>query len=604
MSRLFRRLYANDRETAWAVALIALATVAAYITSLSGALQYDDRASITENESIRRLWPVHEAFLPPAKSGTGGRPVANFTFALSYAMSGLQAWGHHVVNTAIHLGAALTLFAVVRRTLLLGGKATGASRDATRLAAATGLLWALHPVLTQTVTYLSQRTEALMALFYLLTLYAFIRAVETARWGWYAASVLACFLGAMSKEIMATAPLMVLLYDRTFLSGSFGGALRSRWRFYLGLASSWLLLAVLLVGVRERGVGYGLGISWFHYLLTQCQALVVYLSLSLWPAPLVFDRGVDLLKTVAQAAPFIAVVVLVVGTTLWMFLRRFPAGFLLCWFFLILAPASSVIPVMQQPIGENRVYLSCAGIVTLGVLAAHAVIGLRRSLWAAGIAVLAFGLITARRNLEYRSEIRLWTDTALKAPLNARAHYNLGVALDYAGRRADAIARYQRAIEIAPRYPEPYNNLGNALSEDGRMQEAIPFLETAIELKPDFADAHYNLGYAWLRAGNPTRAIELFQKTAAIDPRSADNYNNWGVALITLGRHAEAPPILQRALALRPNFADAHSNLSVALFQMGRVDEAISHCELALRLKPTLADARRNLEVMRSARRP
>src|SRR5208282_291393 len=130
-------------------------------------------------------------------------------------------------------------------------------------------------------TYITQRCESLMGLFYLLTLYSFIRGAESQRpVGWFTLSVFACFLGMASKEVMVTAPVMVLLYDRTFVSGNFREAWTRHWRLYLGLASSWLLLGCLMADLHNRGVGYGLGIAWWGYALTECRAVVQYLRLA------------------------------------------------------------------------------------------------------------------------------------------------------------------------------------------------------------------------------------------------------------------------------------------------------------------------------------
>ena len=591
------------QSIAWAAGLIALLILAAYANSFAGALVYDDRASITENESIRHLWPLGPVLAPPAESGTGGRPFANLTFALSYALSGLQPWGHHLLNVLTHTLAALTLFGVVRRTLLQPALRTRFGADALPLAAAIAVLWAVHPLGTQVVTYLSQRTESLMALGYLLTLYCFIRGT-TARPGlWHPLAVAACLLGVLCKEVIATAPLLVLLYDRTFVAGSFAGALRARWKLYAALAATWLPLAFLLVGVRDRGVGYGLGIPWFDYALTECQAVLLYLKLGLWPYPLIFDRGVDLVKTTASAAPFALALAALLGATLWALRRRPVLGFAGAWFFLILAPTSSVVPVIQQPVAENRPYLPLAALVSLGVLALHARTGRRATLLVAA-AVAAVGIVaTARRNRDFASEISLWSDTVEKMPRNARAHYNLGVPLDLAGRRPEAIAHYEAAIAIDPAYASAYANLGNALTEQGRPADAIAPLATAVRLQPTHANAHYNYGNALLHTGRSAEAVGRYQVSLRLDPPQPKARNNLGIALLQTNRPLEAITEFERALALKPDFADAHNNLAVALSQLGRLPEAIAACEAALRINPAYSGAQNNLDRLRATQR-
>lgn len=587
-------------------ALIVLLTVAAYLNSFSGALVYDDRASITENASIRLLWPLTTPLTPPAESGTGGRPVANLTFAVSYALSGLAPLGHHVVNLTTHLLAALTLFGVLRRTLLqptLRARFAADPQNATFLGVTIALLWAVHPLQPQVVTYLSQRTESLMAFFYLLTLYCFIRGTEERPRLWHPLAVLACLLGALSKEVIATVPVVVFLYDRTFVAGSFAGAWRQRWKLHVALAASWLPLAFLLIGVRDRGVGYGLGIPWFDYLLTECKAVVTYASLGLWPHPLIFDRGATLVKGITEAAPFALVLGLLLTGTLWALRSRPALGFAGAWFFVILSPTSSIVPVIQQPIAENRPYLPLAAILSLGVLGLHALLGRRSTLVVCGVIAAACLFTTAARNRAFQSEISIWSDTIAKAPQNPRAHYNLGVALNYTNRIPEAIASYEAALRINPAYPDAHNNLGNALAEQGRIAEAFPHLETALRLRPAYPDAHYNLGNAYLHTRRPAEAIGHYQASLRIDKNQPKARNNLGIAFLQTQRVPDAIREFELALTLSPTFPDPHNNLAVALSQSGRLAEAIAHCEIALRLKPDYVGAQQNLESLRARQR-
>jgi len=231
-----------------AAAGIVLATATVYAGTLAAPLIYDDRVWITGNPSIRRLGSV-AAVLWPGEAAVRGRPVLSLSLALSHALSGEAPWGYHLANLAIHVLAALALFGIVARTLAFLPERFPAARDRILFAFAVALLWAVHPLQTESVTYASQRSESLMGLLYLLTLYAFIRGAQAPERGaWLLLSVAACALGMATKEVMATAPLIVLAYDRTFVAGSLRGALRQRRGFYAGLASTWLVLALLSAG--------------------------------------------------------------------------------------------------------------------------------------------------------------------------------------------------------------------------------------------------------------------------------------------------------------------------------------------------------------------
>ncbi|MGA2605784.1 MAG: hypothetical protein ABSG14_16325, partial [Verrucomicrobiia bacterium] len=202
--------------------LIIAAGIGAYHNSFQGPFILDDVPSILENPQIRHLWPIGEALSPSANSMVGGHPVVNLSLAVNYALGGLAVWGYHALNLTIHILAALTLFGIVRRTLARPKLREQFGASGEWVALAVAVLWTIHPLQTEAVTYLSERGESLMGLFYLLTLYGFLRGVESPGHGrWFVLSVAACALGMATKEVMVTAPLMVLLYDRTFVSQSF-----------------------------------------------------------------------------------------------------------------------------------------------------------------------------------------------------------------------------------------------------------------------------------------------------------------------------------------------------------------------------------------------
>ena len=265
---------------------------------------FDDHYSILRNESIRGLWPIWPVLNPPVGRGytVGGRPVVNLTLAINYALGGFDVWGYHAVNVGVHALAALLLFGIVRRTLLLAPLRRRYGRSATAVAFAAASLWALHPLHTSAVTYIIQRAESIMGMCYLLTLYCVLRGATSKRAPlWYAAGIVACALGAASKEVMVTAPLVVLLYDRVYLARGFRRALRKRWGLYVGLAASWVVLAAL-AGGRAGTAGLGMGVGWWAYLRTQFVAVFEYLRLSLWPNRLIFDRGTALVTAPSNGA--------------------------------------------------------------------------------------------------------------------------------------------------------------------------------------------------------------------------------------------------------------------------------------------------------------
>ena len=565
-------------------AVLAAAAIAAYSRTFSVPLLFDDETSIAANPTIRHLGT---ALWPPFDTTVSGRPVLNLSLAINYAISGTAVWSYHAANLAIHILAGLTLFGIIRRT---PGRREGRAGNLVAFSAA--LIWTVHPLLTESVTYVVQRAESLMGLFYLLTLYCFIRGAGTdgaAKRLWYALSIAACLLGTGTKEAMASAPLVVLLYDRTLVAGSFRGALRRRPWEYAGLASTWVVLACLVAYTRGRAgtVGYGGGVSLWSYALTQFPAIVHYLGLSAWPRSLIFDYGNGIELQTLRVVPSVLIIAGLVGATAWALAMRPVAGFLGACFFVILAPSSSVVPVVTESIAEHRMYLPLIPVVLL------AVIGIHRWLGRAALPLcllLAAGLcsMTWQRNETYRSAEGLWADTVAKLPENERAHYNLGCLLrDMPGRLDDAAAQFAEAIRLRPEYFKAHLSLGGALQSMGRTPEAIAQYEEALRLKPDSAEAHNNLGNALKSAGRLPEAIAHYEEAVRLKPDNAEAQNDLGCGLERIpGRMDEAVAHLELALRLRPDFYQAHFNLGSTLISMGRAREAVAEYEEAVRLKP------------------
>jgi tetratricopeptide (TPR) repeat protein len=580
----------------WALGLVALAALAAYANSFSGPFFFDDSRAIQDNPTIRRLWPPWSPLLPPGDLTVGGRPILNLSFALNYAANGLSVWGYHAVNLAIHILAGLTLLGVARRTLLQPVCREKFGVDALPLALAITLLWILHPLQTEAVTYISQRAESLMGFFYLLTLYAFIRATGPVheRQYWSVVCVTACFLGMATKEVMATAPLMVLIYDRAFVAGSFREAWRRRSRLYAALAASWVVLACALSSAGQRAVGLGQGVTPWSYAATECGVIVHYLALVFWPHPLVIDYGLAMTHDLPQILlPGLILAILLTATVV-AFVRRSAGGFLGVWFFVILAVTSSVIPVAASPMAEHRLYLPLAAPVALVVLGLYSWIGRPALVIAAALAVLC-GFLTFQHNEDYRSEITLWRQAVDLYPGNARARDNLGYVLLQRGQVDEAIAQCQKALEIDSGFAEVHNNLGNAFLQKGRIDDAMAQYRKALEINPAYVEACYNLGNILLQQGQTDAAIAQYRETLKIDPDDAAAHNNLGKAFILKGQIDDAMSQFEKAVETGPDDAEARNNLGNVLLQKGRTDDAIVQYQEALKIDPGFANACNNL---------
>jgi Tfp pilus assembly protein PilF len=619
-------------------AIILVAGAAAYHASLAGPLVFDDLGSIRDNATLRQLWPPGPVLAPPRGLTVSGRPVLNLSLAVNYAVSGPRVGGYHVLNLAIHLLAALALFGILRRTL----PPTARAPDPALPAFAISLLWAVHPLHTESVTYIVQRAESLMGLWYLLTVYCFIRYAE-GRKAWAGPAFLCCLLGMGTKEVMVSAPLIVLLYDRTFVSGSLRAAWRRHRGLHLALAATWIPLAWLVAGAGSRGgtAGFHAAVPWTNYGSTQLWAIVHYLRLSFWPRPLVFYYGRMLRThvTAAWVADAAVVGLLAAGTLL--ALRRWPRlGFAGAWFFAILAPTSSVVPVATETVAEHRMYLALIPVLVLVVLGVIRV--LPRPAALAGLLAAALGLaaLTLARNQAYASDLTLWRDTVRDGPENPVAHNNLGEALRTRGLLPEARDQFEQALRLDPSYPDAGNNLGVTLAAQGRPDEAIARLartaalkpddaetqlnwgnvlqeqgdlaaaalhyDAALRLEPERADSHFDLGKMLLREGRLPEAAVQLAEAVRLRPEDAEARNNLGIALAETGRPGEAEAQFVAALRLTPESLKAHSNLGSLLLAENRVPEAVAQYEQALALAPRLPEAHYNLGVawLRTGKRP
>ena len=540
--------------------------------------------------------------------------MINFSLAVNYAGDGFRVWGYHAVNLAIHIAAGLVLFSIVRRTLLQPRLRRSFDRTAEPLALLIAVIWVVHPLQTESVTYIVQRAESMMGLFYLLTLYCVIRGAESdSPKLWYVLAVASCLLGMASKEVMVSAPLIALLYDRAFIAESFREAWRRRRSLYLALGATWICLACLIVSAERFGTTSATaksnGIRWWAHLLAEPAVMVHYLRLCVSPQPLCLDYfGWPMPGAWTSVLASAAVTVALLGATVWAWCSdSIPSGlgpawgFLGAWFFLILGPTSSLIPM--DSLAEHRMYLPLAAVVAAVVLAAFEIgkrlvnkqQGVVLGCVAGGAVVALFTFMTTQRNRDYGSALSIWQDTVEKRPDNSRAESNLGCVLEEEGRLQEAIGHYQRALRIKPDYADAEYNWGHALAQQGKPREAINHWEQALRLDPDLAEAHYNWGVALVQLGQVREALGHFEQALRSKPEYAEAHSNLALALVQLGRASEAINHWQQALRIEPDFAEAHNNLGLLLMQEGRLQEALGHFEQALRSEPEYAEAHNNL---------
>jgi tetratricopeptide (TPR) repeat protein len=580
------------------------AGAATYWNGLGGPFVWDDQIAIVTNRTIQHLWPLSDALRPPRETPVAGRPIVNLSFAINYAIGGLSETGYHIANIAVHIACALLLFGIVRRTLEKGSG--GVHADTTALVAS--LLWMLHPLQSESVDYITQRTESLMALFFLLTLYCAIRARRVGpgrALAWQTGSILACACGMASKESMVTAPAIVLLYDRAFEFDSIGEAIRARKYLYAGLAATWLELGALQWGQPRSTVGTSAAVSRWTYLLNQLQMIARYLRLSVWPGPLILDYGLPRAVAFRDVIPA-ALVVMPLLIASGVALARWPRiGFLAAAFFLTLAPTSSVIPITSEVGAERRMYLPFAALAVLAAIAlrrfvegAGANLSRQRRTRIAGsltvIVLAALAVRTVYRNAEYATPLDLWRTVVDRRP-HGRARMALATEMLAAGDHAGALAQLREAVHD---FPDARFGLGTELIADGKTDEGITELQQFITARPSNLNripARTLLGQALWSQGRLGEAAEQFRSILKMVPANDGVRMYLADVLSTQKRHDEAATEYRALLASEPNSSTLETRLATSLLASGRGSEAIDHVQKALQLDPRSGVAHRSL---------
>jgi len=584
-------------------AAIALAIIAAAVWLVFGRSQdapfiYDDSTSIVYNRSIQRLFPLGGdedspgPLRPPRDSSVAGRPTTNLTFALNYRFGQLNPRGYHLVNVALHMLAACLLWGIVRHTVsrYVGGE-YGVAADA--LAFCAAMLWALHPLQTEAVQYLAQRTELLMGVCYLATMFASMQYwhANTSRRQdlWLGLAVATCALGMGSKEVMVSAPLVVLLFDRTFVSGSFRSAIGKSWPLYLGLAATWSILVYLnWHATRSQTAGFQLDVPAHVWWFTQCKVLWLYLKLVVGPWPLVIHYEIPLIESWRAAAPWIVCTGMLLTFSLVQLYRRTASGFLWSTVLLVLAP-TLIVPIVTEVAAERRMYLPLAALVSFFVAGAYRLVRHAHSRPAdgvksarttqsaaklvacvcAGVAIL-YVVLDVRRLDVYQDEVTLWQDTARHVPESALVHMNLGLALINAGRAEEAIEQYKYLLKLEPENAVAHhNNLAYAYLRAGRASEAIDELREALRLDENSVEAHNNLATALTSANQPAEAIEHFRAVVRLKPDYAEGHLGLGSALSAVGDYSAAVEQFEEFRRARPASIEAHSHLAKTYAELG-----------------------------------
>jgi protein O-mannosyl-transferase len=624
------------------VVALLLAGIIVYWNSFNGDFVFDDISEIRDNPSIRVLWPPHIPMFKASELPT--RPIPYYSFALNYAVHGAELFGYHVVNLCIHLVNALLIFLLIQATLSLSSTPESLRSNATAIAFSSAAMWVVHPLNTEAVTYIYQRIESSMTMFFLSTFYLFIRSEGSCKRSiWLTCSVATAAIGMGCKEVMVVVPVVIALYEYAFLRRNIRDLIRVHWKYYTALIATWSIL-FSSIWIQIDKYGNTTHNAWQH-LITQPQVIFHYLRLSFLPFGQSIDLGwrpnVDFLS----GQPEFTILLIVVFAAFCLYPAYPRAMFLPCLFFIVLSPTSSFVPVADLA-DEYRMYLPLAAITT--GLSTGLVISLsaferyRRGVAAKTAPVvfwllvtlgcLALGLKTVQRNVLYQDKLTLWRDTVEQSPMNPRAHtmlavvclertlpetalwhsmaalslepgypfaeLNAGLSWLEMGRPEEAVTHFRRIIEQndASSICRAENNLGLALLKLNQREEAIVHFRRAIALNDGFANAYLNLGNA-LRQQSEVDAIEMYRKAIEVNPEYSEAYNNLGL-MLTKTQPEEALNLFKRAIRLDARNASAYSSMGNLFTRREQFDDAIQCYRKALEIDPSHAQAQHNLDVV------
>ena len=570
------------------LAALTVLGIVAYGNGLTNSFHFDDIEGIVFNPSLRELRNIPAYFTQPMifrlTTGLDWRPVLQITYALDYALGG-DPVVFHATDLLLHVVTAWFIFLIVAENL----KQTPVSGQSVIpvfwIAAAPAVLFVVHTANSQTVNYSWARSSMLAALFYLLAFYCYLRGPfhqgAPGRAGWHVGGLGAFALGLASKATVASLPLILLVYEALMLNRSgenpFTLYLKQPRRLLKYLPTIAVLGAYIVVRrlVTHRVIGAfdaSVGGSYRKiYLLTQFRAWMYYLKLYLWPDPLIVDYpGFGWSRSLSDPGVLVALaMILAIVIAAWAVRKRDPLlSFFTCWFFIALLPEASII-VRPDAVTGHRPYLAYAGLSVVAVLLGLKVVSApwrkfapsRRVAIACGVAfaviVVALTAATIRRNLDWRSDLTLWSDVLKKDPSNVRAHMNLAVQYMHDAEYVRARELLDSAIRLEPNRAEAFFHRGKLNEIIGNYDEALNDLNHTLTLKPGM------LIFAWIYRG------DIYRK---------------------MGRYDDALADYERAARANANFAEAYYGIAMVYWERKELPQATAACRKFLELEPN--DAR------------
>ncbi|MGA2508567.1 MAG: tetratricopeptide repeat protein [Chitinispirillaceae bacterium] len=556
-------------------------------------VSYDDGQYVTENPRVRQgmSWEnVRWAFT--TFYADNWHPLTWLSHMLDVQLFGLKPAGHHFTNLLFHVLATLLLFGFLRY-------ATGRLWAGAFVAA----LFALHPVHVESVAWVAERKDVLSTVFWFATLWAYAYYAKRPRVGRYAMVIIFFALGLMAKPMLVTLPLVLLLLDywpleRLEMNGQSVGRLTvEKLPLLIMIAASMIITVIAQQGAIGGFNRLSLGTRLSNAVISYC----IYIGQAFWPTGLTvfYPHPQQPFPLEAMAGTLLLIAVTVAALMSGKQKKFLTTGWL--WYLITLVPVIGIVQVGNQAHADRYTYVPLIGIFIMISWGLKTIVDRLQNSKKLFVKIAAAALFPAMMGLTWeqvgywKSDFTLFSHAITVTKRNYVAHNNFGLYLYKTGRTGEAIAHYQKALEIKPNYAEAHNNLGVPLENIGRTDEAIAHYQKALEIKPNYAEAHYNLGNLLSNIGRTDEAIAHYQKALEINPDYAKVHNNLGNLLSNIGRTDEAIAHYRKALEINPDYFEAHNNLGNLLSNIGRIDEAIAHYRKALEINPNCYEVHYNL---------
>ena len=591
--------------------LLILITTISYGRSLNHQFVWDDHPIILDNPHLRKIENIPSFFLPYYwkynHPGTKGqyRPLRTVSLSLSYYLWKFHPFGYHLTNLILHILNVLLIYLVVTRLF-----------KSPKLAFFTSLLFALHPIHVESVSWVKNRTDLFSLFFFLLAFLFYLKYIppvsnqpitNSRSITWLILSCLCFILSLMGKEIAITLPIIIFAYLIYFQPSSINKTFYPSLLPFFGIMIFYLFFIFIII---NKGLPPDPNEIKLHpdiHLFLIIQTISSYISMILLPIKLNAERLIEIPLSLFNSSLILSISILILILSIFFkyYLPPKKEGFAITWFFVTLLPVINIKFMSGRPLAEQRLYIPSLGfclLVALILIRNLPEIFKKQSLFLfvtrtfLTIAILSCYLaLTMERDKIWHSNFTLWKDTVAKSPETFRSHFNLGSALSDRGEYEKAIIEFKKSIELNPKDHESYTSLGATYYRQGEMEKAKEMFLKAIDIFYNSYRAHNNLGNVYNVEGNHELALKEYQEAIKIKPDFAEAYYNMGNAYKDSGDIQKAISAFQKALEFEPDFAKSYYNLGNCFLITEEIEKAQKQFETAIRFDPSFINARYNL---------